>query len=166
MIVNERGEVTAKCVSFAYQAGGDSGQLNRGISAELLSEFVDTVRSREPIYSLEAELGYTPLFAARKLGLDEGWLDRLESHSSSARRALSVTRLVAGTPAADLLRNGDMILAVDGNVVTSFRELERAVQRPEVELTVWRDGEAMDIDIDTVALGGEGIKRAVSWAGT
>ena len=166
VIVNERGEVTAKWVSFAYQAGGDSGQVNRGISAELLSEFVDTVRSREPIYSLEAELGYTPLFAARKLGLDEDWLDRLESHSSSARRALSVTRLAAGTPAADLLRNGAMILAVDGNVVTSVRELERAVQRPEVELTVWRDGEAMDIDIDTVALGGEGIRRAVSWAGT
>ena len=166
VLVNERGEVMAKWVSFAYQAGGDSGQVNRGISAELLSEFVDTVRSRDPIYSLEAELGYTPLFAARKLGLDEDWLDRLESHSPSARRALSVTRLVAGTPAAELLKNGDMILAVDGNLVTSFRELERAVQRPEVELTVWRDGKAMDIDIDTVVLGGEGIKRAVSWAGT
>jgi S1-C subfamily serine protease len=166
VIVNERGEVTAKWVSFAYQAGGDAGQVNRGISAELLSEFVDTVRSRDPIYSLEAELGYTPLFAARKLGLDEDWLDRLESHSPSARRALSVTRLVAGTPAADLLRNGDMILAVDGNLVTSFRELERAVQTPQVELTVWRDGEEVAIDIDTVVLDGEGIKRAVSWAGT
>ena len=166
VIVNDRGEVTAKWVSFAYQAGGDAGQINRGISAELLSEFVDTVRSGDPIYSLEAELGYTPLFAARKLGLDEDWLDRLESHSPSARRALSVTRLVAGTPAADSLRNGDMILAVDGNLVTSFRELERAVQRPEVELTVWRDGAEVDIDIDTVELGGEGIKRAVSWAGT
>jgi S1-C subfamily serine protease len=166
VIVNERGEVMAKWVSFAYQAGGDAGQVNRGISAELVSEFVDVVRSGKPIYSLEAELGYTPLFAARKLGLDEDWLDRLESHNPTARRALSVTRLVAGTPAAKHLRNGDMILAVDGDLVTSFRELERAVQKPEVELVVWRDGEEIDIDIDTVALDGEGIKRAVSWAGT
>jgi S1-C subfamily serine protease len=166
VIVNERGEVTAKWVSFAYQAGGDAGQINRGISAELLAEFVDTVRSGKPIYSLEAELGYTPLFAARKLGLDEEWLDRLESHSPSSRRALSVTRLVAGTPAAELLRNGDMILAVDGDLVTSFRELERAVQQPDVELTVWRNGEEKTIDIETVALDGEGITWAVSWAGT
>ena len=166
VIVNRRGEVVAKWVSFAYQSGGDAGQINRGISAELVSEFVDVVRSGDPIYSLDAELGYTPLFAARKLGLDEDWLDRLEDHNPTGRRALSVTRLVAGSPAADLLRNGDMILAVDGETVTTFRELERSVQKPAVELTVWRDGKAIEFDVDTVVLGGEGIKRAVSWAGT
>ena len=166
VLVNENGEVTAKWVSFAYQSGGDAGQINRGISAELVSEFVDTVRSGDPIHSLEAELGYTPLFAARKFGLDQEWLDRLEAHNPAGRRALSVSRLVAGTPAAKQLRNGDMILAIDGDVVTTFRELERAVQKPEVTVTLWRDGEELEIDIETVALEGEGIKRAVSWAGT
>ncbi len=165
VIVNKRGAVLAKWVSFAFQSGGESGQINRGISAELVSEFVDVVRSGETVYSLEAELGYTPLFAARKLGLGEDWLSKLESHNPSGRRALSVTRLVAGTPASELLRNGDMILAVDNRVVTTFRELERAVSKPAVTLTVWRDSAAVEIDIETVALGGEGVKRAVSWAG-
>ncbi len=119
-----------------------------------------------PVHSLAVELGYTPLFAARKLGLDEEWLHGLEVHNPAARRALSVTRLVAGSPAAKALKNGDMILAVDGELVTTFREFERAVQKPEVELTIWRDDEAVEVGIDTVALGGEGIKRAVSWAGT
>ncbi len=166
VLVNKRGEITAKWVSFAYQAGGEAGQINRGISAELVREFVDVVRSGAPVYSLEAELGYTPLFAARKLGLDEEWLDRLEVHNPAARRALSVTRLVAGSPAAKALKNGDMILAVDDQPVTTFRELERAVQRSEVQLTIWRDDELVEVGIDTVALGGEGIKRAVAWAGT
>jgi S1-C subfamily serine protease len=58
-----------------------------------------------------------------------------------------------------------MILAVDGRPVTTFRELERAVQKPEVTLTIWRNEQAMDVDVATVALGGEGISRAVSWAG-
>ena len=165
VIVDKRGSVVAKWVSFSIQSGGEGAQVNRGLSAEMVSEFVDIVRSGSPVYSLETELGYTPLFAARKLGLDEDWLDRLESHNPSGRRALSVSRLVAGTPAADSLRNGDMILAVDGELVTTFRELERAVQKPEVEVTVWRDGKAQDIEMATVALGGEGIKRAVSWAG-
>ena len=166
VIVNEEGAVVAKWVSFAFQSGGDAGQINRGISAELVREFVDVVRSGDPIYSLEAELGYTPLFAARKLGLDEAWLDKLEVHNPSARRALTVSRLVAGTPAAKQLRNGDMILSVDGNLVSTFRELERAVQKPGVELVVWRDGEAVEMNVDTVALNGDGIERAVSWAGT
>jgi S1-C subfamily serine protease len=166
VIVDRRGNVVAKWVSFAYQAGSEAGQINRGISAELVSEFVDVVRTGAPVYSLEAELGYTPLFAARKLGLDEDWLDQLEVHNPTGRRALSVTRLVAGSPAAKLLKNGDMILAVDGKLVTTFRELERAVQKPRVELIIWRDGEAREVPIDTVALDGEGINRAVSWAGT
>ncbi len=165
VIVNNRGEVMAKWASFAFQTGGESGQFNRGLSSELVSEFVDIVRSGSSIYSLEAELGYTPLFAARKLGLDEDWLKRLETHNPAGRRALSVSRIVAGTPAAELLRNGDMILAVDGQVVTTFRELERAVQKPEVDLTVWRDGAALELKTGTVALDGEGITRAISWAG-
>ncbi len=165
VIVNKRGEVMAKWASFAFQSGGESGQFNRGLSSELVSEFVDIVRSGRPIYSLEAELGYTPLFSARKLGLDENWLERLEKHNPAGRRALSVSRLVAGTPAAELLRNGDMILAVDGQIVTTFREMERAVQKSEVSLTVWRDGAELNLETGTVALDGEGITWAISWAG-
>jgi len=165
VIVNKKGEVVAKWASFAYQTGGDSGQFNRGISSELVAEFVEVVRSGQPVYSLELELGYMPLFAARKLGLDESWLEKLEKHNPAKRRALNITRLVAGAPAARILKNGDMILAVDNEIVTTFRELEGAVQKPQVEVTVWRDGEALDLEIETVALDGVGIEWAVSWAG-
>jgi S1-C subfamily serine protease len=39
------------------------------------------------------------------------------------------------------------------------------VQKPRVDVTVWRDGEALDLEIETVALDGVGIEWAVSWAG-
>ena len=165
VLVNEKGEVVAKWASFAYQTGGESGQFNRGISSELVDEFVDFVRSGQSVYSLELELGYTPLFAARKLGLDESWLAKLEKHDPERRRALSITRIVAGAPAADKLQNGDMILAIDDEIVTTFRELERAVQKPQVDVTVWRDGKALGLEIETVALDGVGIEWALSWAG-
>jgi S1-C subfamily serine protease len=165
VLTNEKGEVVAKWTSFAYQTGGESGQFNRGIASEVVDEFVAVARSGQPIYSLELELGYMPLFAARKRGLDESWLEKLEKHNPSKRRALNVTRLVAGAPAANILKNGDMILAIDNEIVTTFRELERAVQKPEVDVTVWRDGEALDLEIETVALDGVGIEWAVSWAG-
>lgn len=165
VLLDEDGAVVATWSSFAYQNGNDGGQINRGISAELLSEFRDIVRSRRPVYSLEVELDYTPLFAARKLGLDEEWLARLEEHDPNYRRALRVSRIVAGTPAAREFRNGDMILAIDDQVVTSFREIEKAVQRPKVSVTVWRDDKARNIKIETVALDGVGVERAVSWAG-
>ena len=165
VLVDKRGRVTAIWSSFAVQSGGESAQLNRGVGADLVLEFVDIVREGRPFFSLEAEFVYSPLFAARNMGVDEQWLARLEANNPVNRRALSITRIVAGTDAARQLRNGDMVLAVDGNVVTSFRQLEKAVQKPQVVVTVWRDGAAKELPIATSSLDGRGIDRAVSWAG-
>ena len=165
VLVNRKGEVLATWSSFAVQSGNDSTQLNRGIGSEVAKQFVQIVREGRPFYSLEAEFVYAPLFAARKMGVDEEWVARLEENNPVRRRALSVTRLVSGTAASELLKNGDMVLAIDGDVVTSFRELEHAVQKPEVTVTVWRNGEALEIPIQTAVLDGRGIDRAISWAG-
>jgi S1-C subfamily serine protease len=165
VLVNKKGEVLATWSSFAIQSGGESSQFNRGVGSEVAKQFVEIVRGGKPFYSLEAEFVYAPLFAARKMGVDEKWVARLEENNPVRRRALSITRLVAGTAASELLRNGDMVLAIDGDVVTSFRELEHAVQKPEVTVTVWRNGEALEIPIRTAVLDGKGIDRAISWAG-
>ena len=165
VLVNRRGQVAAMWSSFAFQAGSDSSQFNRGVSSDLVAELLGIVQSERPLYSLELELAYSPLFAARKLGLDESWLDRLEAHNPKGRRALTITRLVAGSPAARVLRNGDMVLSVDGQLVTTYREYEKATQRPRVRVTVWRDGAAQEFDVDTVPLTGNGIGHAVVWAG-
>jgi len=165
VLLDKRGRVTGLWSSFAIQSGNESAQFNRGVGSDHVVELVELVRVGRPLYSLEAEVAYSPLFAARKLGLDEEWLSRLESFNPEGRRVLSVSRMVAGSPAAEKLRNGDMILAIDDQLVTTFRELERSVQKPEVVVTIWRDGEQEEFEIETVALDGQGIQRAVSWAG-
>jgi len=165
VLIDKRGKVLATWSSFAVQTGGETAQFNRGVGAEVAMQFIDIVRENRPFYSLEAEFVYSPLFAARKMGVDEDWVERLEENNPVRRRALSITRIVAGSAAADLLKNGDMILAIDGDVVTSFRELENAVQKPEVMVTVWRNDEALDIPVQTAVLDGLGIDRAISWAG-
>jgi S1-C subfamily serine protease len=49
--------------------------------------------------------------------------------------------------------------------VTSFREVEKAVQKESVTVTVWRNGEEREIEVETAVLDTHGIDRAVSWAG-
>ncbi len=165
VLVDRQGRVSASWSSFVMQSEGDASQFNRGVGSEVILQFLETVRNSRPFYSLEAEFVYAPLFAARKLGVDEQWIARLENNNPIRRRALSVTRLVADTEAAELLRNGDIVLAIDGEVVTSYRGLENAVQKPEVVVTLWRDDAVQDITVRTAALTGRGIERAVSWAG-
>ncbi len=164
VIVDRRGRVAATWSSFAIQAG-ELTQFNRGIGADLVAEFVERARAAEPFYSLEAEFVFMPLFAARNIGVDETWLSLLEADNPTRRRALSITRIVAGTDAAAKLRIGDIVLAIDGDVVSSFRDVERAVQKPRAVVTVWRDDQALDLTIETAALSGRGIDRVVSWAG-
>ncbi|MDH5302791.1 MAG: trypsin-like peptidase domain-containing protein [Gammaproteobacteria bacterium] len=165
VLVDKRGRVSALWSSFALDSGGESAQFNRGVGVDLVAEFVDIVRTGRSYYSLEAEFVYAPLFAARNRGVDEEWIAKLEANNPIYRRALSITRLVAGSDASRLLKNGDFVLAVDGNVVTTFRDLEKAVQKPEVTVTIWRNGGALEIPLKTAELDGLGIDRAVSWAG-
>jgi S1-C subfamily serine protease len=165
VLVDKKGRVQASWSSFVVQTGGEASQLNRGVGSEVILQFLNTVREGLPFYSLEAEFVYFPLFAARKMGVDEDWIARLEKNNPLRRRALSITRLVGDSAASRLLKNGDMVLAIDGEIVTSYRALEAAVQKPEVVVTVWRNDAVQELTVETAALSGHGIDRAVSWAG-
>lgn len=101
----------------------------------------------------------------RKLGLDTEWVRKLERHDPERRQILSVLRAVAGTPAAAAFLPGDVLLSIDGKPVTRFREVEKAVQKAGVEVEILRNGQVRAMHIDTVALEGRGVRRAVMWAG-
>ena len=165
VLANRNGEVVATWASFAYESGRDIAQENRGIPAELLAEMLPLARDGKPLHSLEAELRPVPLASARKLGLPDHWVQRVEQHSPERRQVLSVERLVGGSPAAKLLQPGDLILDIDGAIVNRFREVERAVQKPQVRVIVLRDGTERAIDVPTVALEGRDLDRIVVWAG-
>jgi S1-C subfamily serine protease len=126
---------------------------------------IPVVTGHQPLYSLEAEFQAVPLSAASKLGLSKEWIAKLEQHDQRRRQALAIARLVAGSPAASQLQPSDLLLAIDGQVVNRFREVERAVQKSSVALTVWRNGEQRDIPVSTVALDGKDVQRLVIWAG-
>jgi S1-C subfamily serine protease len=124
------------------------------------------VQTGAPMHSLEVEFSTTPLATAREFGLSEEWVKKLTSHSPSKREVLTVARMVGGSPAARLLQQGDLVLAIDGQVVTRFREVERAVADDKhVIVTVWRGGKEQNITVETVELPSTDINRIVLWAG-
>jgi S1-C subfamily serine protease len=165
VIVDRDGRVRALWSSFAVEAGRDVSQINRGLPVELVAEAVAAVKEARPLYSLEVEFEAVPLSQARKLGLPEARVQRFEAAGDVHRQVLSVARVVAGSPAAELLREGDLLLAVDGRPVSRFRQVELATQSPSVAVTVLRDGAESTFDVRTVALGGQDIDRLFLWSG-
>jgi len=165
VLSDDKGNVLALWSSFAFESQRELEQVNRGMPAELVSEMLGAVANGRPLYSFEAEFDVQSLAGARELGLPDDWVRRFEEHNPQRRQVLGIDRLVAGSPAAALLQPGDLLLAIDGKVVNRFREVERAVQNPEVRLSVWRDGAEKTLQMKTVPLDGRDLDRVLIWAG-
>jgi S1-C subfamily serine protease len=165
VVIGGDGKVRALWSSFATESAREMVQVSRGIPADLAVETVQAARSGEPLYSLEVELEALPISTARKLGLTDPWVARIEEHDPAHRQVLAVSRRVADSPAADLLMEGDMLLSVNGRTLNRYREVERAITGPVAQLVVLRDGQELALSVETVALHGRDIDRLLLWAG-
>ena len=166
VLTDKAGKVLGTWSSFAYESGREIAQDTRGVPIDLVADMIDRVRNHRPLHSLEAELGVLPLAAAREIGLSDAWTQRLAQHTPTRRQALTIVRLVGGSPAAERLQQGDLLLAIDGQVVTRFREVEKAAaDKDHVVVTVWRGQSEQTIDVPTAELPGTDLDRLVEWAG-
>jgi S1-C subfamily serine protease len=123
------------------------------------------MRAKEMLRSIEVEWQGLPLATARKVDLPDTWVQRYEAHNAERREVLTVATTVAGSPAADFFRSGDILLSIDGQLANTFREVERSVQKPSVDVTVLRNGREVAGKVNTVALDGLGIEHVLSWGG-
>jgi S1-C subfamily serine protease len=166
VLADRDGNVLGSWSSFAYESGRELTQENRGVPIDLTADMLERVRTGSALHSLEAELGVLPLAGAREFGLPEAWTQRLAQHTPTRRQVLSVVRLVGGSPAARVLQQGDLLLAIDGKVVTRFREVEQAAADKDlVHVTVWRGQDERTLDVPTAELSGSDLARVVQWAG-
>jgi len=166
VLADKDGNVVGSWSSFAYENGRELTQDTRGVPIAVVADMVDRVRTGRALHSLEAELAVQPLASARELGLPDSWTQRLAQHTPTRRQALTVVRLIAGSPAAHVLQQGDLLLAIDGKVVTRFREVEQAAADQElVHVTVWRGQEERTLSVPTAELSGSDVERLVQWAG-
>lgn len=181
VLLGEKGEIHALWSSFAFENGRELVQQNFGVPADGVIEMVERVRAALPpqappggfvdvgnavrLRTLDVDLAAVTLSAARKFGLPDPWIQRLEARAGDRRQVLGVSRATAGSDAARKLQPGDLLLAINGETVTRFREVERSVQQPSVRVTVWRGGEELTVEVATSELGGGEVDRVLMWAG-
>uniref|UniRef100_M4B185 PDZ domain-containing protein n=1 Tax=Hyaloperonospora arabidopsidis (strain Emoy2) TaxID=559515 RepID=M4B185_HYAAE len=171
VICSDVGEVSAFWASFSFQQQRRNSkvesQFSRGIPMDIIMESAaPLMRGVTPkIYDLGVDFEHLSLAKARELGLGQALAEILEKDAPDHRTILSVARRWGGTEAQTVLKNGDILVAVDGKIVTSFREVERCTQKPEVELTVVRDGREMQLDVKTLFMERTEINRIVFWQG-
>ncbi|CAN1228030.1 Protease Do-like 7 [Linum perenne] len=193
VLTNEHGKVQAIWASFSTQLkfGGSSSedhQFVRGIPSYAVSEVLDKIISgangpsllingiRRPmphVRILEVELYPTLLSKARSFGLSNNWVQALVKKDPIRRQVLRVKGCLAGSNAENILEQGDMVLAVDKEPVTCFRDIEKACQDLDkiedtdgtLKITVFRQGREIDLLVGTDVRDGNGTTRAINWCG-
>ena len=141
VLVNKSGEVVALWSSFAFEAGRELQQENKGIPAELVAEMIPAVTQGQPLYSFEAEFLPIPLAAASKLGLPAA--SGSSASRSMTRRAARRWPLRASSRVRQQRRRCSPATCSCRSTVkcvNRFREVERAVQKDQVNATIWRNG--------------------------
>lgn len=168
VLADSRGRVLALWASFLRGgAADDTAAFFAGIPIQRVIDVVEPLREGREVgwRSFGAELRPQSLADGRELGLSEAWAQRLENHDPSERRVLSVASIAAGSPAASVLREGDMLLSVEGEPVTRVHDVERATQAASVKLRLMRGGEEQVVALKTELLDGLGTRRALLWNG-
>ncbi|KAH7291099.1 hypothetical protein KP509_29G000400 [Ceratopteris richardii] len=191
VLSDEFGRVKALWASFStqvkYNAQSEHMQFVRGIPIHFICEVLDKIvkgnsgpsllingirRSMPTLYILEAELYPTLLSKARSFGLSDNWILALAKKDPVRRQVLRVKGCLAGSKAEKVLEQGDMLLAIDGNPITCFQDIDSACnlvsvddKTAELKFTVFRQGTELLVSVGLDARNGFETTRMMNWAG-
>ncbi|KAL6960902.1 Protease Do-like 7 [Sarracenia purpurea var. burkii] len=197
VLTDEHGRVQAIWGSFSTQSrfqlkfGSNSSgdhQFVRGIPIYTISHVLSKIISgangsnllingvRRPmplVRILEVELYPRLLSKARSFGLSNKWVQTLIKKDPVRRQVLRVKGCLAGSKAESLLEQGDMVLAINKEPITCFRDIEDACQMLDqcdesdgnLKMTIFRQGCEIELLVGTDVRDGNGTTRIINWCG-
>jgi pro-apoptotic serine protease NMA111 len=167
ILVNEQFEVTALWSSFEHSdnEGKESNSSMVGMSADYVRDLIALAQSKKPVYSLDLSLTLIAPVNALQMGLSEAWLDKIIEENPAANKLLTVVNVAASSANANLLKRGDILLAINGVPVSTFRQVEQLSQQAEVELTFLTEGKVQTAAVKTTELDGKDIEQVLFWSG-
>ncbi|GMP31077.1 hypothetical protein CsSME_00005446 [Camellia sinensis var. sinensis] len=193
VLTDEHGRVQAIWGSFSTQlkygcSSSEDHQFVRGIPVYTISQVLDKIISggngsnllingiKRPmplVRILEVEFYPTLLSKARSFGLSDKWVQALVKKDPIRRQVLRVKGCFAGSKAENLLEQGDMVLAINKEPITCFRDIEDACQALDqcdeidgkLNMTIFRQGREIEILVGTDVRGGNGTTRVINWCG-
>lgn len=164
-LVDDDGTVHAVYMSFAYEDGREIQQREWAMPASVLRQSLELYRAQQPYYSMDVKLAYRPLYIAGQLGLPSEWLARFNELPAERRRVLYVEQVVPDTNAHEQLFTGDVLIAINDELVSDLFVAESLAQQTQLDLTILRAGIVLNVQLEPSSLDALGTQRVVSWAG-
>ena len=165
VLTDKKGRVRALWASFVDLSGEEPDAWFAGLPVRHVMDALAHLDAGGGAWpSVGAELVPVGLAVGRDLGLDDDTIAALAGEDAD-RVALGVARVSAGSPAAEVLREGDLVLRVNGALVTDPGPVESAIREGGASLEVLRRGERMSVELRPWMLDAAGLRRAIGFAG-
>lgn len=165
VLTDKKGRVYALWASFMDPRRNDRGF--HGLPRAFIQPVLEPILAgEEPSYAaLGVELVPINLAVARDRGLSDARIRQVLRHDPDHRHVLEVRMRHGASHAAEVLRDTDLLLEVNGRPVTRMAEIEALHDRERVRVTVLRDRKEHTFELELFPLSGAGVDRVVSWAG-
>lgn len=100
------------------------------------------------------------------MGVSDAWIDKIEKASPSRPHAYMINRLEIESPSCKVLKELDILLAIDGVTFSSPHQLEPKFDLDSIKkLTVLRANEEMVVDVPDCPMDECRRRRVISFAG-
>lgn len=164
-VMNEKGQA----IALNYGGGGTFALVLNG---KYVKRIVESLRDKKPItrnhIGIICEL-YSLDKAVKHRSFPKELMDKYIKDFPNARnKAIAVDYVIAGSPAAQHLKAGDIIWAINGKQVSaSLYILDNAMDNSDgnVKITFYRDGKKMEEEIPLYSIEQNKVSRMLNFAG-
>lgn len=169
LLTTEEGKVQALWVSYSSQnEKGKDISFMSGLPASLVQPVVEKFikGERATFKALDVEFWTMRIAAARTLGLSDEWVQRIEKSGSTRHTLLYALNILdERSPSAKVLKVGDVVLSMNGQLVTRMSDLTPIKESDSVDMIVLRNGKEVQATVPLSHFSDYETTRVIGWQG-
>ncbi|MET1257135.1 trypsin-like peptidase domain-containing protein [Aliikangiella maris] len=165
VLIDSKGIVRSWWTNFTLDSSGNQ-TIDRGLPVDEIIRIRNQWQKQQSIVvnSLEIEALPISIAQAKNYGLSNDWMKAIQNAAHKPQVLKVYTRTV-GTDAFNKIQNGDLLLAIDQQIIRNYQDLHQRSQATEVMVTVWRDKKAINIPLKTHQLNQLDTNEIYLWGG-
>lgn len=147
---------------------GHDNEYHLGIHISTIRSVLERLYKGEEhvaLRSINAELMPVQMAQAAAMGLSDEWVSKVEQANPSKHQLFMIRRTEAASESSKVLKELDLILSVNGKVITRMYEMDVQYEAEEIEMTILRAKKELQVKVKTSPVSGDGTSRVVFWAG-
>ncbi|KUJ16692.1 trypsin-like serine protease [Mollisia scopiformis] len=167
-LINDEGIVQALWLTSLYYNGDSNAFHYYGLPSSTVVPIVSRVRKGEipKLCILSVEFEGITMSQAYDMKVSTEWVNKVEVANTSHHQLFKVKkRTIQCEDTSRSLLEGDIILTMNGNIVTRISELDIMDDAETVDVRVVRDGEEVNLKLQTVLSDDLETKRALLFCG-